>query len=137
MNYVLLADVVLAVHVGFVVFVILGLVLTLAGGLCGWRWVRGMTFRVAHVAAIGVVVAEAWLGIVCPLTRWENELRALAGEAGYDGTFVSYWLRAILYWDAPPWVFTAAYTGFFLLVLASWVFVTPRRKVDAGQARVG
>ena len=133
----LLADVVLACHVGFVLFVILGLVLTLAGGVLRWRWVRGITFRVAHVVAIGVVVAEAWLGMVCPLTRWENQLRAMAGEAGYDGTFVSHWLRAFLYWDAPPWVFTTAYTVLFLLVMTSWVFVTPRRKVDDGQVRAG
>ena len=132
MSYVLLADVVLSVHVGFVVFVILGLVLTLLGGLRGWRWVRGLWFRLTHVAAIGVVVAEAWLGIVCPLTRWENQLRAAAGEAGYDGTFVSHWLRPFLYWDAPLWVFTAAYTAFFLLVVLSWVLVRPRWRRDGG-----
>ena len=87
-----------------------------------------------HIAAIGIVVAEAWLGIVCPLTRWENELRLLGGEAGYEGTFVSHWLRAFLYWDAPAWVFTAAYTAFFLLVVATWVWVPPRRA--HGQAAV-
>ena len=137
MNYLLLADGVLAVHVGFVLFVILGLVLTLLGGALGWRWVRGIWFRLAHVAAMGIVVAEAWLGIVCPLTRWENDLRAIGGEVGYEGTFVSRWLHAFLYWDAPPLVFTVAYTLFFLLVLLSWFLVRPRRSVDAAGGPTG
>lgn len=118
--YQILADAVLAIHVLVVVFVVLGLVLVVAGNRLGWRWVNHLWFRLIHLGAIVVVVAEAWLGIVCPLTTLEMWLRLKAGQAGYSGSFIQHWLQQVLYYDAPAWVFIAAYTAFGLLVLASW-----------------
>jgi hypothetical protein len=79
----------------------------------------------AHLIAIGVVVLQSWLGIICPLTTWEMALREKAGDAVYAGTFVSHWLETILYYSAPAWVFVLCYTVFGLLVLASWFWVRP------------
>ena len=124
--YRVLADVVLLVHASFVVFVIVGLVLVLVGGPRGWEWVRNPWFRLAHALAIGIVVAQAWLGVLCPLTLLENALRSRAGEALYGGSFIAYWVRAALYYDAPVWVFVSAYTLFGLAVVASWVAIRPR-----------
>lgn len=121
-----LADVVLVVHVGFVAFVIFGLLLILLGGLLGWGWVRVPLFRLLHLLAIGQVVVQSWLGIVCPLTTLEMWLRELAGDATYQGTFIAYWLQKILFYQAPPWVFAVCYTLFGSLVVASWVLVRPR-----------
>ncbi len=122
----LLADALLFLHLLFVGFVVLGLALIVLGGLCAWRWVRNPWLRCLHLAAIGIVAAEAWLGMTCPLTTWENAARARGGQEAYAGTFMSHWMQAILYYDAPAWVFTMAYTGFFLLVAGSWVLVRPR-----------
>lgn len=127
MLYRLLADAVLLLHVGFVLFVVLGLVLILVGGVAGWSWVRNRWFRWLHLAAIGIVVLQAWLGVVCPLTLIENALRAQAGQAGYPGEFIAFWLRYALYYQAPPWVFTVVYTAFGAMVLIAWVFVRPAR----------
>ncbi|MDF0751005.1 DUF2784 domain-containing protein [Marinobacter sp. 71-i] len=124
--YQILADIVLAIHVLVVAFVVLGLILVLAGNRLGWRWVNNVWFRLAHLGAIGVVVAEAWLGIVCPLTTLEMWLRSKAGLEGYAGSFIEHWLQQILYYDAPAWVFIAAYTIFGLLVVASWWRFPPR-----------
>jgi len=136
--YRVLADLLLTVHVAFVVFVVAGLVLILVGGVAGWRWVRHPGFRLAHLAAITVVAVQAWLGRICPLTTWEMALRERAGEVTYAGSFIQYWLQALLYYEAPPWVFTSVYTGFGLLVAASWILVRPRRawRVDAGRSKV-
>ena len=123
-----LADAVLFVHVAVVVFVVGGLVLLVAGNLRGWRFVNDWWFRLAHLAAIAVVVAQAWLGVVCPLTTLESWLRVQAGDAAYAAGFIEYWLRRILYYDAPAWVFTAGYTLFGLAVLASWWRFPPRRR---------
>lgn len=112
----LLADAVLAVHVGVVAFVVLGLVLIVAGNLRHWRWVNNLWFRLAHLAAIVTVVAEAWLGIICPLTTLEIWLRRQGGAAAYEGSFIGHWLQQLLYYDFPPWVFILAYTLFALLV---------------------
>jgi hypothetical protein len=122
----LAADAVLVLHTLFVGFVVLGLALILAGGALGWRWVRNPWFRAAHLAAIGIVVAQSWLGLICPLTTLEAELRRRAGEEAYAGSFIEYWLARLLYYQAPEWVFVALYTVFALLVAGSWLIVRPR-----------
>ena len=122
----LLANAVLVLHVGVAVFVVAGLALVVVGNLASWSWVSNAWFRVAHIAAIGVVVAEAWLGFVCPLTTLEMWLRSRAGSASYGGGFIEHWLQQLLYYSAPPWVFVAAYTVFALLVLATWWYFPPR-----------
>jgi len=120
MPYRLLADGVLALHVGVVVFVVAGLVLVVAGHFRHWGWVDRLGFRLTHLAAIAVVVAESWLGITCPLTTLEMWLRARAGASTYGGDFVEHWLQQLLYHDAPPWVFAVGYSLFGLLVAATW-----------------
>lgn len=120
-----LATAVLILHVGIVLFIIGGLVLTLAGGMLRWRWTRNFWFRALHLVGIGYVAMEAWLGIVCPLTTLEQWLREQAGQTVYAGDFVAYWLRKFMFYEAEPWVFIAAYSVFGLLVLLSWFVVTP------------
>jgi hypothetical protein len=124
--YLLAADLVLLTHVLFVVFVVLGLLLVLAGKLLGWQWVCNPWFRLAHLLAIAVVVAQSWLGLVCPLTTLEMALRSRTGEVTYEGAFIAHWLQTVLYYQAPVWVFALAYTAFGGLVLVSWIWVRPR-----------
>jgi hypothetical protein len=129
--YLVAADAVLALHLLFVLFVIAGLVLVFAGGLAGWAWVRNRAFRIAHLAAIGVVVLQSWFGVICPLTTLEMWLRSRAGDATYAGSFIAHWLDALLYYQAPAWVFAICYTAFGGLVVASWFRVRPRGKEDS------
>ena len=89
---------------------------------------RSWALRLAHAAAIGIVAAQAWLGRICPLTTWEMALRQRAGQATYGESFMAHWLGRLLYWDWPPWAFTAAYTLFGLAVLATWWALPPRRR---------
>lgn len=126
--YTLLADVILALHVGIVVFVVLGLILVLVGGVRGWRWVRNLWFRLAHLGTIVFVAVQAWLGELCPLTVWEQQLRAAAGQEAYGESFIEHWLSRLLFFDAPWWVFVAAYTGFALVVALTWWWLPPRRR---------
>jgi polyferredoxin len=121
----LLADLVLGVHVGIVVFVVGGLVAIVVGNLAGWRRVNALGFRLAHLVAIGFVAVQAWLGATCPLTSLEMWLRRQARAASYDGSFIEHWLQRLLYYDAPGWVFTAGYTLFGLLVVATWWWLPP------------
>lgn len=121
----LLADTVLVVHVAIAAFVVGGLVVTVVGNLGRWRWVNNLWFRLAHLVAIAVVVAEAWLGVACPLTALEMWLRAQAGASTYAGGFIEHWLARLLYYDAPAWVFVLAYSVFGLLVLATWWYFPP------------
>jgi hypothetical protein len=125
--FALLADLVLIVHVTFVVFVIGGLMLIWLGRFCGWSFVRNGWFRLTHLAAIGIVAAEALTGLICPLTTWENQLRQLAGsEARYAGSFMQHWLHQVLFFDADANFFKVAYLIFFLAVALSLWLVPPR-----------
>ncbi len=127
MIYQTLANAVLILHVAIVLFILFGLLLTLAGGARKWQWVRNFYFRAVHLAGIAYIAAEAWLGIICPLTTLELWLRERAGQAVYDGDFIAYWLNKILFYQAPPLVFIVAYSAFGLLVVLSWILVPPRR----------
>ncbi|PAW80520.1 MAG: hypothetical protein B9S33_18285 [Pedosphaera sp. Tous-C6FEB] len=121
-----LADLVLVTHVAFVAFVILSLLLILVGGFRHWHWIRNPWFRLSHLGAIGIVVGQAWLGVICPLTTLEMWLRGQAGDDTYEGTFMSHWLHQLLFYQAPPWVFIAGYTVFGLLVVGTWFSFRPR-----------
>jgi len=125
--YRLLADVVLLVHLVVVVFVVGGLVLILIGNARHWRWINMLLFRIAHLIAVGVIVVQAWLGELCPLTVLESWLRQQAGEAAYTASFIEHWIQHFLYYEAPLWVFTLVYTVFGLLVVLTWRHYPPRR----------
>ncbi len=120
MPYQALADLVLASHVLVVVFVIVGLLLIVAGNLLQWRWAKAVWFRATHLLAIAIVVAESWLGITCPLTSLERALREKAHQTTYTESFIEHWLSEVLFYQAPEWVFTLAYSLFGLLVLITW-----------------
>ena len=124
--YSMVADAILVTHVLFVVFVVLSLILIFVGKFLSWLWVRNPWFRVTHLLGIGVVVLQAWFGVICPLTIWEMDLRSKAGETIYEGSFITHWLNQLLYYQAPSWVFVVCYTTFGGLVLASWFLVRPR-----------
>jgi len=125
--YQLLADAVLLLHFGVVLFVVGGLLVVLVGNWLHWRWVNEWWFRLAHLAAIAIVVIQAWLGQYCPLTTLESWLRIQAGGASYNTSFIEHWLQRLIYYEAPLWVFTAAYTGFAVLVALAWWRYPPRR----------
>jgi Protein of Unknown function (DUF2784) len=128
--YSLLADTILVIHFAFVVFVVFGFMLILLGLLAHWQWVHNRTFRITHLAAIGIVVVQAWFGQLCPLTIWENELRQRAGQPGYTETFVQHWLHEILFYQAEPWVFTTIYTCFGALVVLIWFLGRRNKRKD-------
>jgi len=119
-----LADIVLIVHFLFVAFVVGGLALIWVGAASGWAWVRNFWFRVAHLAAIVFVAGEALVGVWCPLTVWEDALRGVHGEK----SFVARWIHRLLFYDFPGWVFTVAYVLFALVVIATLVWLPPRRR---------
>jgi hypothetical protein len=87
MIYRLLADLVVVIHAGFVLFVVLG-------GFLLRRWPK---LIYAHVpAAIWGVMIE-FAGWVCPLTPLENYFRELGGEATYEGSFIERYILPVLY----------------------------------------
>ena len=125
MLYQLIADAVLVLHVLIVLFVVLGLLLVFIGAARGWGWVRNPRFRIVHLTTVAVVMIQAWLGKICPLTIFEMYLRKQAGDAVYAGGFIAHWLGELLYYDLPVWVFAVIYTFFSAIVAASWFVIKP------------
>ena len=126
MLYRIAADSMVIIHFAYVLTVVLGLPITWVGILLGHRWARNFWWRCGHLAMILIVVAEAWAGITCPLTTWEYQLRELAQEKTYQGAFLANLVHDYLFYEAPKWVFTLAYTIFGSLVLASFLYAPPR-----------
>ena len=120
----MIADAILVVHFGIVLFIVGGLLAVWLGAALGWRWVRNRWFRYLHLAAIGYVAAEALLGVACPLTVWED----IARGGARPESFVGRWVRYLLFYQAPEWVFTLAYVAWALATLLTLRFVPPRRK---------
>ena len=126
MPYQNLANAVLVLHFAVVIFVVLGLPAVLVGNWRGWSWVNHFWWRVVHLLAIGVVVVQAWLGRYCGLTVLESNLRAMAGQSGYERSFIEYWVQRLLYYEGPLWAFALVYTVFGALVVWSWLRYPPR-----------
>ncbi len=87
MLYRLAADLLLIFHVGYVLFAAFGGLLVVRR-----RWVWKI-----HLPAVAWGFIVQYFVLPCPLTDWENYFRDLGGEVGYDGGFIEYYLRAILY----------------------------------------
>lgn len=87
--YRLLADLVLILHLAFVVFVLCGGLLMLK-----WRWIAWLHLPAAFWGA--VVEFTGW---ICPLTPLENWLRAQGGQATYSSDFIAQYLLPLLYPD--------------------------------------
>lgn len=87
MSYRVLADLVVVLHLGFVVFVVLGGLLVLR-----WGWVAWLHLPAALWGAL--IEFGGW---VCPLTPLEQWLRRRAGESGYEGGFVEHYVLPVLY----------------------------------------
>lgn len=124
-----LADLVLGLHVVFILFVVGGQILILTGWALGWAWPRQRLFRLLHLLAIGLVMLEAWFGMVCPLTTLENTLRAGSETLTYENGFIRYWMHRLIFYTAPGWAFTLIYTLFAGLVALTWFVYPPRRKL--------
>jgi hypothetical protein len=116
------ADLVLLLHALVVAFVIGGTTYIWLGASRKWPGVRAPMFRYLHLAVMLFVAAEAVLGMVCPLTLWENALR---GEASRSG-FIAGWLGRLIYYDLPAWIFTAAYVALAVALIITLVRVPPR-----------
>jgi hypothetical protein len=133
--YGLLADGVVATHVAYVSFVVVGQLLIWFGWAFGRRFARNRWFRSLHLLAIAIVVFEAFFGIDCPLTVWEYELRLGAGQDVSEATFMGRLLHWLLFYDAPAYVFTIGYSIAGALILGTFVLFPPsfERQASSGQ----
>jgi len=126
MNRSFIADLIVAIHFGYVTVVVSGLAVILLGGALRWRFVRNFWFRAIHLAMILIVIIEALLGITCPLTDWEYDLRIAAGQQDVtNASFIARLIHKLIFYEFPPIVFTVGYCLFGIAVLVSWRLFPP------------
>lgn len=114
------ADLLVLLHLGFIMFVLLGGFLALR-----WRWLC-----LVHLPAVVWGVLIEFQGWICPLTPLENRLRLAAGEAGYSGGFVEHYLLPVIYPEALTvelQMFLGGLVILINLIAYTWVF---RRRGD-------
>ena len=121
MIYKILADLIVVIHFSWVLFMLAGFILT----LCGFFW-RGFfdwwLFRTIHMGGIVFVSSLAMLGRYCPLTVWENALRARYDPSlVYAGSCIIHYVQKLLYPDINPLVIRAVTT--FIAVFTIVVFI--------------
>ncbi len=133
--YGILADVIVGLHLAYVAYVLLGQVFIVAAGTLKLQCGRNPWFRWTHIAAIAIVAYEAVMGIRCPLSTWEEQLREMGGQAAaLDGeTFMGRVLHNLLFVDQyftggrpPEGFFTTAYIAVFLIVVQAFLLYPPR-----------
>lgn len=119
------ADVVLLVHVAVIAFNVGGALCIPLGAWRRWRWVRVRWWRALHLVSWLIVTLQALLGVVCPLTIWEDALRGVATEQSLVARTVREWI----YWDVPLWLFGTLYSFILALVIALWGWVPPKHRI--------
>lgn len=116
------ADVILLVHLGFIVFAAMG-------GLLILRWPRLLWLHLPCVLWGAMVEVTGW---ICPLTPLENHLRQISGQPGYGGGCIDHYLVPLIY---PPGLTRAMQIGLgivlLLLNIAIYVFLWHRQKPAA------
>ena len=129
MLHALFADIITAVHLAVVLFMLGGMFLVPLGGVLGWSWVRSLPLRLTHLGIMGYIVFNAIRGELCFLTHWEVDLRQAAGqETREQWSFVGRLLHDILFVEVDQDLLHGIYIGLGVLVLAGLVFVPPRRR---------
>jgi hypothetical protein len=122
------ADLMVAIHVAYIAYVVLGQLLIIVAAPLKWQWARNPWFRSTHLTAIGIVAYEAIRGLRCPLTVWEEQLRELAGQV-FNGseTFMGRVLHDLMFIENQPEIFfTTMYIGVLVLVIQGLLMYPPR-----------
>lgn len=126
-DYPLLADLIVIFHFLYVLFAVGGQIVIIFGGFLRWRWIRNLTFRVVHLISVVLVAVEAFIGVLCPLTVWEYNLRRLSGQTvDRDISFIARLVRTVIFYDFPSWVFTLMHITFGFIVILTFVLIPPR-----------
>jgi hypothetical protein len=118
-----LAEAVVVVHMGFLVYMVLG----------GFLALRRFPLIWPHVAVTVYSFYVTLTSFTCPATRLEKWLLERGGETPYDGSFIQQYLRGVLY---PPEYETAIWLGCMGVAIASQVYVLTRRRRALARERL-
>ena len=120
----MIADIVLLLHFAVVIFITFGFFLIPIGYKSNWLWVKNFKLRICHCGMMVFITFETLLGITCPLTSIENNLRGINKST----SFISYWINQIIYWNLPSQFFIILYCAVLIWTFLLWKFFPPINK---------
>jgi hypothetical protein len=128
------ADAILAMHFGWIAFVIVGQLLIMLGIVLRWRWIRNFAFRFLHLFMMVVVALESMFAVPCPMTVWERRLRGLQPgdilQYTESDSLIAQYLGNLIFVDSESGpgaiVFVTAYVSFAALIIVSFLVAPPR-----------
>jgi len=130
MVYKWLADLLVAIHLGWIIFMLVGFVLTL-WGFFRKEFFDWWLFRILHLCGILYVALLAVMGKYCPLTILENTLRAKVDpEQAYPGSFIIHYAERFVYPDVQPWMLFVA-TGMIAVFSLLMFILRPPAKIKS------
>jgi len=118
---ILTADIVLIFHFCVLIFITFGFFLIPIGYKFGWGWITNLKLRIFHCGMMMFVTLETLFGITCPLTSMENNLRGINEST----SFISYWIKHIMYWDFPTQFFIILYCIVLVWTFLMWKLFPP------------
>jgi len=131
-----LADLVLALHLGVIAFNVFGLIVIPLGAMRGWRFVRVFWWRALHAGILALVAVQAVAGRACFLTDWHAALVRAAGGSESNAPLIERFVERLIFWPVPGWVFVVLYLAVCAYTLVLWRLVPPRcRALEAGQPK--
>jgi len=132
--YGLLADLILLIHFGVVLFNLFWLAAVPLGARLEWRFVRIRWLRITHLISMALVAVQPLLGRVCLLTIWQYAFDEKKGDVVSIFPAVRAWVISLMYWQAPPWAFAVMYVAAFAYTIALWKWVPPQPKAAKSPA---
>jgi hypothetical protein len=120
-----LADAVLLLHLGIILFNVFGLIAIPLGAWRDWHFVRIFWWRALHLAILAAVALQAALQRVCFLTVWQFDLMQPAVGPTAPAPLIAGWIDQLIYWPLPLWFFAVVYVAVCLFALLLWWLVPP------------
>ena len=117
----LIADFVLIFHFGVVILITFGFLAIPIGYKLGWSWIGNTKLRLFHSGLMAFITLETLLGLTCPLTAIEHNLRGI----DHSKSFVAHWIGRIIYWDFSPLFFILLYCLLLILTIFMWKLFPP------------
>ena len=127
MLYKILADTIVVIHFAWILFMLLGFILTLYGFF--WRkFFDKWLFRILHLCGIIYVGLLTLLGQYCPLTIVENTLRSQYDTGlRYPGSFIIHYVEKLVYPDVNPRIILIPTILIALFTIMVFIFEPPAK----------
>ena len=120
------ADLVLIIHFIIVVFISSLFLLIPMGYQFYWKWVKKLKLRLIHLGLMTLITFETIIGITCPLTIIENNLRGIYISNSFFSSLVS----KIIFWELPRLFFLILYILCLFWTIFIWFRFPPEKKKE-------